>query len=166
MMKRYYLRVRALSPLSITGHQNVAGQAGATLNYIPGTTLRGALAWQVLTARPDATQEATFQQLFGPDGLRCGPLYPLSRATKPGADITLPLPLTARTCKRQAGFASDPDPRQAPPRLQPTCWAWYAMNNAQKPGAARPWSGSRSTIRPAAPRASAGSARCSRSNAW
>lgn len=113
MMKRYYLRVRALSSLSITGHQNVAGQAGATLNYIPGTTWRGALAWQVLTARPEATREATFHQLFGPDGLRCGPLYPLSRTTKPGADLTLPLPLTARTCKRQGGFASDPDPLQA-----------------------------------------------------
>ena len=112
-MKRYYLRVRALSPLSITGHQNIAGQAGASLSYIPGTTLRGALAWQVLTGQPAATREATFQQLFGPDGLRCGPLYPLSRATDPGADVTLPLPLTARTCKRQGGFRTDPDPLQA-----------------------------------------------------
>ncbi len=112
-MTRYYLRLRALSPISITGHQNVAGQAGPTLTHIPGTTLRGALAWQVLATRPEATGEAPFQQLFGADGLQCGPLYPLSRDTEPDADITLPLPLTARTCKRNPGFRTDPDPTQA-----------------------------------------------------
>jgi len=108
-MKRYYLRLRALSPISITGHQNVAGQAGPTLTHIPGTTLRGALAWRVLAQRPEATRDTAFQALFAPDGLRPGPLYPLSHHPKPDADLALPLPLTARSCKRHAGFCTDPN---------------------------------------------------------
>jgi CRISPR-associated Csx10 family RAMP protein len=113
-MTRYYLRLRALSPLSITGHQNLAGQASTTLTYIPGHTLRGALAWKLLRENPKVEETPAFRLMFAGDGLRCGPLYPLGQ---PGsgkgaailADLSLPLPLTARTCKRHPGFRLEPD---------------------------------------------------------
>jgi CRISPR-associated protein Csx10 len=110
-MTRYYLRLLALSPLSMTSHQNVTGQASATMSYIPGTTLRGALAWQMLRARPMAGSEAAFQALFTDGGLRCGPLYALAAHDhdEPAAELSLPLPLTARSCKRHGGFCTDPN---------------------------------------------------------
>lgn len=108
-MIRYYLRLRALSPLSITSHQNVTGQVNTTLTYIPGPTLRGAIAWKWLREDPSADQMPEFQRLFADAGLRCGPLYPLASPVREAgatyaADLGRPLPVTARTCKREAGF--------------------------------------------------------------
>lgn len=112
-MTRYYLRLRALSPLSITSHQNVAGQVNPTLAYIPGTTLRGAIAWKWLRENRNAAQTAGFQHLFDKGGLRCGSLYPLAAPVEEAritysADLALPLPLTARTCKHEPGFQRAP----------------------------------------------------------
>lgn len=108
-MKRYYLRLRALSPLSITSHQNVTGQVNPTLSYIPGPTLRGAIAWRWLRENPAAAQTPGFQRLFDREELRCGPLYPLAAPAREAgigyrADLSLPLPFTARTCKLEPGF--------------------------------------------------------------
>lgn len=103
---RYYLRVQAQSPLSITSHQNITGLANPTLPYIPGTTLRGALAWQMLNDDPVAKQTAAFQTMFEQEGLRCGPLYPIGGDDT--SQLTLPIPFTARSCKHKPGFANEP----------------------------------------------------------
>jgi CRISPR-associated protein Csx10 len=108
-MIRYYLRLRAESAVSVTSHHNVNGQASATMGYIAGNTLRSALAWKVLRARPAASQEPAFRALFDAGGLACGPLYPLSNR-QPTANLSLPLPLTTRTCKLKPGFITEPDP--------------------------------------------------------
>lgn len=107
-MTRYYLAVETLSPLSITRHQNIAGLANSSLPYIPGSTLRGALAWQLLQENPAVAKDPAFQQLFDHEGLRCGPLYPLPAES--ASDIALPIPLTARSCKQHEGFARTPTP--------------------------------------------------------
>ncbi|MCE7987662.1 MAG: hypothetical protein DYG89_41385 [Caldilinea sp. CFX5] len=110
-MIRYYLRVQTHSPLSITSHQNITGLANPTLPYIPGATLRGALAWQMLNDNPALKKEPIFQSMFDQGGLRCGPLYPIygdnARQFSP-LPIALPIPLTARSCKRKPGFANEP----------------------------------------------------------
>ena len=135
-MTRYYLRLRALSPLSITSHQNVAGQVNPTLAYIPGTTLRGAIAWKWLRENRNAAQTPGFQHLFDKGGLRCGSLYPLVAPVEEAriaysADLALPLPLTARTCKHEPGF------QQAPPRDEQGHGVVDTLVDALEEGAAR-----------------------------
>lgn len=105
-MIRYYLRVEALSPVSITSHQTQVGQPNATLDYVPGTTLRGALAWRYLRQPGASNADQPFQTLFDQGGLWCGPLAPIE--DDPPAGLALPLPLSARTCKRHEGFRSEP----------------------------------------------------------
>lgn len=107
-MKRYYLRLRAESPLSISGHQNLDGQTIPSTDYIPGVTLRGALAWNWLRRQPDARQTPAFRRLFDDAGIHCGPLYPIG-GDESTATVATVLPVTARTCKHHQGFITDLD---------------------------------------------------------
>ncbi len=105
-MIRYYLQLRTLSPLSITRHNNIDGLPNPSLPYIPGTTLRGAIAWHLRRTNPMATK--LFQTLFDEEGLHCMPLYPLDDSL--GNLLALPIPRTARTCKHLPGFRHTPSP--------------------------------------------------------
>jgi len=111
-MITYYLRLQALSPLSITRHHNLAGQTNATLDHIPGATLRGSLAWHALRTAPELEDDATFHRLFDEDGMRCDTLYPLNAEGRGAPKLALPLPLTARTCKQKPGFAAHVHPNK------------------------------------------------------
>ncbi|MBX3002052.1 MAG: hypothetical protein KF893_26240 [Caldilineaceae bacterium] len=111
-MKRYYLRVRLESPVSISAHENRDGQTIPSLDYIPGSTLRGALAWRWLRENPGLKEDADFKRLLD-TGLWCGPLYPDSNDTRSSPHVAQVLPVTARTCKHQPGFASDEAEKKA-----------------------------------------------------
>lgn len=108
-MKRYYLRVRVKSPVSISGHENRDGQTTPTLDYIPGSTLRGALAWHWLRRDPSLRDNATFKRLLDAGLFRCGALLPDSNLAYSKTGLGQVIPATARTCKKHPGFSTDPD---------------------------------------------------------
>jgi CRISPR-associated protein Csx10 len=107
-MKRYYLRLAVESPVSISGHSNIDGQTTPGLDYIPGSTLRGALVWHWLRQHPGLQTSVEFVHMVDEGGLRCTPLYPYSGdAYHRGSQLALVLPTTARTCKHAPGFVTD-----------------------------------------------------------
>lgn len=94
------------SPL-ILGTESNEAYYRTTRNYIPGSVLRGALAQAILDAcehDPGALHEGcVFARLFG---TLAAPifehLYPTTARARP---FSLPIPLTARSCKYHPGFA-------------------------------------------------------------
>lgn len=106
-MKRYYLRLEVKSPVSISGHENIDGQTTPALDYIPGATLRGALAWHWRRTKVEACNDSHFARLLDEGLLRCGPLYPDNNDSRSTTGLAQVLPATARTCKHQPGFRSD-----------------------------------------------------------
>ncbi len=99
MRKRIILETQ--SALSISGSPAL-GNLNRTLDYIPGTVLRGALAEAY--HRKHDNRRGDFQQLFCDDEVRYGNLYPIVHGTQRGSQ---PIPLTAYTCKRRQGFLGD-----------------------------------------------------------
>ncbi len=73
--------------------------------YIPGSTVRGALAGCYLASGRSAESEE-FRRFFGPGGVRFSNFY---------LDISRPLSLSAFTCKRFPGFRNDTSALLAPP---------------------------------------------------
>lgn len=106
-MKRYYLRVKVESAFSISGHENRDGQVIPSLDYIPGSTLRGALAWHWLRAQPELKDDSHFRDMLDKGLLRCGPLVPDNADKRVPTQFPLVIPSTARTCKHQPGFQTD-----------------------------------------------------------
>ncbi len=112
---RRELRAIPEAPLHLSD-RHTPGNFGRTLDYIPGTALRGALATAYLQ-RPDLQQEVatqlhgtglTFQDyfhwLFLSECVRFPNLYPMRRGRP------LVIPLTARSCKRFPGFFGEDVP--------------------------------------------------------
>lgn len=93
-----YLQLRSQQPLCVAAEQ-AQGTLRRTLEYIPGGTLRGALAARLRAVRPDISQQ-DFNRLMLAPGSRFQNLYPLP----PGRDLARPLPHTARSCKLYPGF--------------------------------------------------------------
>ncbi len=93
----YLLSARLLAPLTVQkARQTFTPQS---LEHLPGSTLRGALAGMYLRAAGDAQDDA-FQALFGTDG----PAFPdLLPSFQPDTPVEC-LPLTAISCKRAPGF--------------------------------------------------------------
>lgn len=86
------LKLRLCSPLAI--HQSRSGtQYIKTLDYIPGTALRGALAETYLHRR--GKPDETFFALFLSDKVRYGDLWPAI-----GNETSVLIPATAQACKR------------------------------------------------------------------
>jgi CRISPR-associated protein Csx10 len=86
------LTLRLRSPLAL--HRTRAGiQYARTLDYIPGTTLRGALA-EVYLARHGVPDD-TFHALFLSNQVQYGDLWPSVEGQQ-----TILLPVTVRACKR------------------------------------------------------------------
>lgn len=96
------LTLQALSPLAL--HSNRANvQFTPTLDYIPGSTLRGALANRYLQGDATRAQDADFHALFLEDQV----LYP---DLLPGYNVGEPwhlTPLTAWACKRYGAEHAD-----------------------------------------------------------
>jgi CRISPR-associated protein Csx10 len=72
------------------------GNEVETLDYVPGTALRGLLADEYL--RRGGAADAAFRRLFCSDDVRFPNLYPTN---------VLPVPRSAHTCKRRPGFLQD-----------------------------------------------------------
>ncbi len=92
MVIKVKLKLRLCSPLAI--HQSRSGtQYIRTLDYIPGTALRGALAETYLLKREKPNE--TFSTLFLSDKVCYGDLWPTT-----GNETSVLIPATARACKR------------------------------------------------------------------
>lgn len=82
----------------------VAGNITHTIEYISGSTLRGALA-EAYLSRNNRTADGVFEQLFLSGEISYGNLYPRQEAGE-----SFPLPLSAHSCKHKEGFQqTDPD---------------------------------------------------------
>lgn len=101
-MVEFSLTLEALAPLAL--HSNRANvQFTPTLDYIPGSTLRGALANRYLQGEATRAQDADFRMLFLKDQI----LYPdLLPGDHPGESWRL-TPLTAWACKRYGAEHAD-----------------------------------------------------------
>ncbi|HBY93092.1 MAG TPA: hypothetical protein DEP84_03860 [Chloroflexi bacterium] len=114
-MPKLEIFLESLSPL-LVGTGLAIGNVQSGRKYIPGSAWRGAVASLILSGlrqrkhsgRPVAVTEPDplFRQAFlGQDAARFGFLYPVSRdAADLAGTTTLPIPLTARTCKHAKGF--------------------------------------------------------------
>lgn len=92
MVVEVKLKLRLCSPLAI--HQSRSGtQYIKTLDYIPGTALRGALAETYLLRQ--GKSDETFFTLFLSDKVRYGDLWPTL-----GNEASVLIPATAQACKR------------------------------------------------------------------
>ncbi|MBT9133398.1 MAG: hypothetical protein DDT38_00119 [Firmicutes bacterium] len=94
------LILKTASPVSVSASP-LAGNVNRTLEYLPGTAVRGALAANYL--RSGAASHPDFQALFASNEVRYGNLYPYRGVP------AQPVPLTAYSCKRHPGFGADND---------------------------------------------------------
>lgn len=129
-MKHLYLSVRTHSPLATrAGH---AESGAKPTQYIAGTTLLGCLAEAHRLLRPKDEEE--FATLFLQQRVLFPHLYPafftyqeMNRANTP----VMPLPKTAQTCKRFAGFRpwskEDTDEEQHGIRDSLLDWTTFAL---------------------------------------
>jgi CRISPR-associated protein Csx10 len=123
-MTRYPITATLLSPLAIKRSRQ--SQRSGGLDWLPGTTLRGALAGAYLQAHGAA--DAGFRLLFLDEaGCRFGPLDPARQV----------YPLTAASCKRKAGFLGDPKGRAH--GMADTLWRRVAQGLASRPGRLPLW---------------------------
>ncbi|MEW6296029.1 MAG: RAMP superfamily CRISPR-associated protein [Candidatus Diapherotrites archaeon] len=96
-MKHYRLTARLESPLAIQKARQSHASAG--LDYLPGSSLRGALAAQLLR-RGGRPEDAVFRALFIEDQV----CFPNLLPTDDPRVTSQVLPLTVLTCKRRQGF--------------------------------------------------------------
>ncbi len=102
-MKRFAIKVRALSPLAIRADHSPTRADVAP--YIPGSTFIGSLAAAHRLLRDGQKEE--FVKLFLSDKVQYPNLYPASFKNGKIQDLFSPLyciPRTAQTCKRFKGF--------------------------------------------------------------
>lgn len=104
-MKTIRLVVKTQSPLVIAARHVALGGSTPSQDHIPGSTLRGALAGALLRLGWTG-QSSDFQALFERDAVRYGNLYPTTNA----GEVSWPIPLTARSCKRYPGFRPNKQP--------------------------------------------------------
>lgn len=90
------LTLKAESPLAL--HQRRASEQFApTLDYLPGSAVRGAFADLYLAGTPERSREAAFQDLFLSTGVRFSDFLPIPRDYH---GLTRLIPATASACKR------------------------------------------------------------------
>ncbi|TFH44230.1 MAG: hypothetical protein E4G94_03910, partial [ANME-2 cluster archaeon] len=90
-----YIEVRANSPLVISSRHFVSNENN-TLDYIPGSAFRGAIAEKLLMEiGPD---DSGFKKIFIEGEIKFGNLYPLEGGQG------FPTPKSAKTCKYLKGF--------------------------------------------------------------
>lgn len=94
-MLYYEIRATLLTPCCIS-EQPAMGNEVETLDYIPGTALRGMLAEIYL--RRGSKADHLFRRIFCSEEISFPNLYPTNR---------YPIPLSAHTCKRNPGFTND-----------------------------------------------------------
>lgn len=90
------LTLKVISPLALH-RRRASEQFAPTLDYIPGSAVRGALADLYLAGNPARAEETLFQQLFLSEAVRFSDFFP---TIGKGSDLTRLLPATAVYCKR------------------------------------------------------------------
>lgn len=103
-MKWYSLSAKMLAPFGI--QESRQSNNAASMTYIPGTTLRGAVASHYLRSGGDAV-DSDFVKLFIDQPLSFPNLYPSNERFV----HSTPLPLSAISCKRRPGFVSRDESR-------------------------------------------------------
>lgn len=90
--------IRTTAPVALLS--SLSGNVNSALDYFPGTSLRGVLAFQFRASRDmnNRQNQELFYELFLSDKVRYCNLYP------EGASNVFPVPLTARSCKIYSGF--------------------------------------------------------------
>ena len=92
-MIEWLLRVKAVSPLALHA-ERASSQFARAVPYVPGSSLRGALADVYLKT---GTKDADFCRLFMSEACLFPNLYPCDKWS---GEESVPLPATARACKR------------------------------------------------------------------
>lgn len=94
-MSTEMLTLKALSPL-VLHRRRASEQFSRTLDYIPGSAVRGALADLYLAGEPQRASEPDFQQLFVSGSVRFSDFLPSTGKIS----VTRLSPVTAVACKR------------------------------------------------------------------
>lgn len=107
MMNKYKMTITLKSPICIARKRGT-GNVIETLDYIPGSTIRGALAMLYMKLHgdyctknntwwlPNPSKQEEFKLIFNSENTRFGNCYP------EGAKV---IPFTASSCKYHSGFA-------------------------------------------------------------
>ncbi|MCO6454645.1 MAG: hypothetical protein J5I93_05020 [Pirellulaceae bacterium] len=95
------LYAEAVTPLVMAADQGPDNIINS-LGYVPGSTIRGAVAWWFLQ-RGLSAGDAVFQELIVGERLRFGPLYPVQSFWSDRRTMPFPLPLSFVECKDQPG---------------------------------------------------------------
>lgn len=106
---RLEVLLRLDEPLLIA-RRSEAGNQFETLDVIPGSVLRGALAWRIaqrLELDPRSEVYQSFTDLFFRDALRCSPLMPVTIVDPKIGFPSIPAPRDMLTCELHPGFAGD-----------------------------------------------------------
>ena len=90
------LTLKAESPLALH-RRRASEQFAPTLDYLPGSAVRGALADLYLAGVPERSQEADFRVLFLSDAVRFSDFLPIPRDYHGLSHL---IPATAAACKR------------------------------------------------------------------
>ncbi|HPQ40871.1 MAG TPA: RAMP superfamily CRISPR-associated protein [bacterium] len=98
-MRKYKLKAKLLSPLIV--QKNRQSNVSGGLNYLPGSTFRGAVAGQFLRIAGEPGDDK-FRRLFIDDPVMFPDLLPSDGVS----GVSVPLPMTAYSCKRKPGFLS------------------------------------------------------------
>ncbi|MCA9061525.1 MAG: hypothetical protein KDA96_00620 [Planctomycetaceae bacterium] len=95
------LFAEALTPLVFSADRGTENLI-STLDYIPGSSLRGAFAsWMLRSGF--AAEEAEFQDLIVGEQIQFGPLYPLDSFWEHRQTMPVPVPLSFVECKYEPG---------------------------------------------------------------
>lgn len=100
-MAIWKVRLTALSDLLVSSGPGLHNERFG-LDYIPGRTLKGALARICLSRNAASSDYETFARIFCRDEVRFSNLYPAC-----GAEKARPVPKSAITVKRRPGFRGD-----------------------------------------------------------
>ncbi len=95
---------RADLPL-VLGHDQGVDNIISTFDFVPGSTLRGAIATDLLGSGWRETDDR-FRDIFVREGVEFGPLYPTGPGWSLGRTTSLPCPLSFQTCKDYPGVIS------------------------------------------------------------
>lgn len=105
-MKLYRIKAKLLAPLALRKNRQ-SGGAPQSLDYLPGGSLRGAVAAKYLRMGGDP-QDSAFRTLFLDHPVAFPNLLP---SDETGDALPRVLPLTSVSCKRHPGFKSIPKER-------------------------------------------------------
>jgi len=109
MTHRLPLSVSTQAGITLTRDRG-PGDTNHTLDYIPGSAVRGALAARYLASGGRPTDEV-FVHAFIREGVSFSNLYPLQESDRGGT--VFPTPLTARSCKYWTGFLARESDQEA-----------------------------------------------------